>query len=172
VTESIRLEPLTPDELAPLGIADVHDRTGGHPALVSDLIANGSRPDLRGSLGELLIARCRAEGAAAYRVLLTAATLSQPFAPLVLAGLLETDPAELIEALEQLCDRRILRVDGLLFRFRYAIVRDVLAASLSPARRRLLHERADVVRQRQDVVRAARRDVPLDGNVSLRSVGS
>lgn len=172
VTESIRLEPLTQDELAPLGIADVHDRTGGHPALVSDLIANGSRPDLRGSLGELLIARCRAEGADAYRVLLTAATLPQPFAPLVLAGLLETDPAELIEALEQLCDRRILRVDGLLFRFRYAIVRDVLAASLSPARRRLLHERADVVRQRQDVVRAARHDVPLDSNVSLRSVGS
>jgi DNA-binding SARP family transcriptional activator len=171
-TETIRLEPLTDDELAPLGVPDVHERTGGHPALVADLIANGSRPDLRGSLSELLIARCRAQGGAAYRVVLTAATLPQPFEAEVLAALLEADPVELIEALEQLCDRRILRVDGLRFRFRYAIVRDVLAASLSPARRRLLHERTDMIRQRQDVFRTAGRDVPVDSKVSLRSVGS
>ena len=55
----IRLEPLTGDELSPLGIPGVHERTGGHPALVADLIANGSRPDLRRSLAELLTARCR-----------------------------------------------------------------------------------------------------------------
>ena len=54
----------------------------------------------------------------------------------------------------------------------HPIVRDVLAASLSPARRRLLHERADAVRQSQDVVRGARRDVASGRNVSLRSVGS
>jgi DNA-binding SARP family transcriptional activator len=172
VTETIQLEPLTHEELAPLGIPDVHERTGGHPSLVADLIADDSRPDLRGSLGELLIARCRGEGAVAFRILLTAATLPQPFEPDVLAALLETDPAELIERLEGLCDRRILRVDGLRFRFRYAIVRDVLAASLSPARRRLLHERADIVRKHQGIFRAAGRDVAADSTVSLRSVGS
>lgn len=170
VTETIRLEPLTDDELAPIGISDIHQRTGGHPALVADLIANGSRPDLRGSLGELLVARCRAEGAVAFRILLTAATLPQPFEPETLAALLGTDPVELIERLERLCDRRILRIDGLRFRFRYAIVRDVLAASVSPARRRLLQERADLVKKRRGIFRAAGRDLPVDSDMSLPSV--
>ena len=140
----MRLEPLTDEELSPLGIPGVYERTGGHPALVADLIASGSRPDLRRSLGEMLIARCRAEGSDGYRLLVLAATLPQPFDPEVLAALLEADPVELTERLEQLCDRRILRIDGLRFRFRYSIVRDVLASNVSPARRRLLLERAQI----------------------------
>ena len=47
----------------------------------------------------------------------------------------------LIEELERLCERRILRIDGLRFRFRYEMVRQVLLGSVSPARQRLLHER-------------------------------
>jgi DNA-binding SARP family transcriptional activator len=168
----IRLEPLTGDELSPLGIPEVHERTGGHPALVADLIANGSRPDLRRSLSELLIARCRAEGADAYRLLLLAATLPQSFDPELLAALFEADPVELTERLEQLCDRRILRIDGFRFRFRYAIMRDVLAANVSPARKRLLHERAETVRNRQELFRAARGELPSASNMSLSSAGS
>jgi DNA-binding SARP family transcriptional activator len=160
-TTTIRLEPLTDHELSPLGIPDVHGRTGGHPALVANLIASGSDPDLRGSLSELLIARCRAEGAAAFRVLMTASTLPEPFEPEVLAALLEADPVVLVERLEQLCDRRILRVDGLRFRFRYAIQRDVLRAAVSPARDRLLRERAQIVKQRHEIVRAAGHDLTL-----------
>ena len=161
-TEIMRLEPLTEYELAPLGIADAHERTGGHPALVANLITSGgSDPDLRGSLSELMLARCRAEGAVAFRILLTAATLPQPFELEVLAGLLDTDPVALVEALEQLCDRRILRVDGPRFRFRYAVVRDVLAAAVSPARGRLLRERAEILNQRREIVNAARHDIPL-----------
>jgi hypothetical protein len=52
--------------------------------------------------------------------------------------LLDTDPGSLSEELEAFCERRILRVDGLRFRFRYAVVRDVLLESISPARRTLL----------------------------------
>jgi DNA-binding SARP family transcriptional activator len=168
VTDRIRLEPLTEHELAPLAIPDVHRGSGGHPALVASLIASGSAPDLRGSLSELFVARCRAEGTAAFRVLLTAATLPEPFEPEVLAALLETDPIALIEQLEQLCDRRILRVEGVRFRFRYAIVRDVLAAEVSPARGRLLRDRAEVFGQRQEIVRAARRDAPLVSSAATR----
>lgn len=160
-TARVRLEALTSDELVPLGIPDVHGRTGGHPALVANLIASGRDPELRGSLSELLIARCRAEGAVAFRVLMTAATLPEPFEPEVLADLLETDPVALVERLEELCDRRILRVDGLRFRFRYAIQRDVLRAAVSPARDRLLRERAHVVKQRREIVRAAGHDLRL-----------
>jgi DNA-binding SARP family transcriptional activator len=161
VTGRIRLEPLTEHELAPLAIRDVHRHTGGHPTLVASMITNGPGPDLRSSLNELFIARCRAEGAVAFRILLSAATLPEPFEPEVLAALLETDPIELIERLERLCDRRILRVDGLRFRFRYAIVRDVLAAEVSPARDRLLRDRAESFRTRREIVRAAGHDVPV-----------
>ena len=168
-TARIRLEALTEHELGPLGIPDVHGRTGGHPTLVASLIASGSDPDLRGSLSELFIARCRAEGAVAFRVLMTASTLPEPFEPEVLAGLLETDPVVLVERLEQLCDRRILRVDGLRFRFRYAIQRDALRAALSPARDRLLRERAQSVQQRREIVPAAGHDLPLVPATATRS---
>jgi hypothetical protein len=70
--------------------------------------------------------------------------LEQPFEPEPLAGLLGADAAELTEELERLCERRVLRVDGLGFRFRYQLVREVLLNSLSPARRRLLRDRLAV----------------------------
>ena len=57
-----------------------------------------------------------------------------------LRELLDVDAAALVEELERLCERRILRVDGLRFRFRYELVRQVLLESISPARRRLLRE--------------------------------
>ena len=57
--------------------------------------------------------------------------------------MLEVDAAALTEELERLCERRMLRVDGLGFRFRYELVRQVLVESISPARRQLLHARLD-----------------------------
>ena len=61
--------------------------------------------------------------------------------PEPLAELLDTDAAELVEELDRLCERRILRIDGTLFRFRYDLVRQVLLESISPARQRLLRRR-------------------------------
>jgi hypothetical protein len=104
-------------------------------------MANGNRAELSAALAEMLLAQCRAEGAWAYRILLAASVLEQPFEPEPLAILLRVDATELVEELERLCERRILRVDGPRFRFRYQLVRDVLLASLSPARQRLLRER-------------------------------
>ena len=88
-----------------------------------------------------LLAQCRAEGPWAYRALVAASVLDQPFEPEPLAELLGSDPAELVEELERLCERRILRIDGFRFRFRYDVVRRVLLESVSPARRRLLERR-------------------------------
>lgn len=140
-TSVVRLEPLTPDELAPLGMPDLHESTGGIPRFVAETVANGRGGELSATLTEMLLARFRAEGAWAYRVLVAASALEQPFAPEPLANLLRADVAELTEELERLCERRILRVDGYRFRFRYGVVRDVLLSSLSPARRRLIRER-------------------------------
>ena len=138
---AVRLEPLTAAELAPLGMPDLHETTGGNPRFIAEAIANGSRRELSSALAEMLLARCRAEGAWAYRALVGACVLEQPFEPELLAALLRVDPAELTEELERLCERRILRVDGFRFRFRYDLVREILLASLSPARQRLLRER-------------------------------
>jgi DNA-binding SARP family transcriptional activator len=142
-TTVVRLEDLTAGDLASLGIPELHESTGGNPRLVTEAISAKARGELSVALAEALLAHCRARGAWAYRVLLAASVLDQPFEPESLATVLRVDEGGLIEELEQLCERRILRIDGLRFRFRYQLVRDVLLASLSPARQRLLRERVD-----------------------------
>ena len=139
----LRLEPLTEAELAPLGMPDLHEATGGHPRAVADVMANGRPASPSRSLTEALLAQCRAEGPRAFRLLTAASVLDQPFDPEPLADLLDTDPTELTEELERLCERRILRIDGLHFRFRYDLVRQALRETISPARERLLHRRLD-----------------------------
>ena len=140
----VRLEPLTPADLAPLGIPELHETTGGNPRFVTDAIAVGGGRALSDDLADALVDQCRAEGAWGFRVLAAAAVLTQPFDPEPLAALLHVDAAELVEELERLCERRILRVDGPCFRFRYGLVREVLLTSLSPARKRLLERRLEV----------------------------
>jgi DNA-binding SARP family transcriptional activator len=140
-TTVVRLEALTENDLAPLGIPELHESTGGNPRLVTKAMSADARGDLSAALAETLLAQCRAEGAWAYRVLLAASVLEQPFEPEALATLLRVDEVELVEELERLCARRILRIDGLRFRFRYQVVGAVLLDSLSPARQRLLRQR-------------------------------
>jgi len=139
----VQLEPLSPGDLAPLAIAELHDSTGGDPRLVADALVNGHAAGPSETLTDALLAQCRAEGDWAYRVLVASSVLEQPFKPEPLADLLGVDAAELIEELERLCERRLLRVDGFRFRFRYDLVRQVLLGSISPARQRLLQHRLD-----------------------------
>ncbi len=139
----VRLEPLTEEDLAPLGIDGLHAATGGNPRFVAEAIRCGRRTGPSKSLVEALVAQCRAEGRWACRVLTVASVLDQPFEPEPLAALLDVDAAELLEELELLCERRVLRIDGLRFRFRYDLVRRALRESVSPARRRLLRTRVD-----------------------------
>jgi DNA-binding SARP family transcriptional activator/CheY-like chemotaxis protein len=139
----LRLEPLTATELAPLGIPDLQEATGGNPRFLAAAIANGNRSELAAAVAEMLLDQCRAEGAWSHRVLRAASVLEQPFGPESLANLLRVDAAEVAEDLERLCERGIMRVDGLRFRFRYQLMREVLRARVSPARRHLLRERLD-----------------------------
>jgi DNA-binding SARP family transcriptional activator len=138
---SLHLQPLTAADLAPLGVPDLHASTEGNPRFVAQAMAADDGGGLHTALAETLLAQCRAEGAWGYRVLLAASALKQPFDPEPLATVLDVDVNGLVEELERLCERRLLRVEGPRFRFRYRLVRDVLLASLSPARRRLVCER-------------------------------
>jgi DNA-binding SARP family transcriptional activator len=158
----VALEPLTESDLAPLGLPDLHATTGGNPRFVADSVANGGQPELSATLAHALVEQCRAEGAQAYRILLAASTLDQPFEPEPLAAIVPVNATELVEELERLCERRILRVDGFRFRFRYDLVRQVLLASLSPARRRLLQARVRPA-QRGALVALARTSRSIGG---------
>jgi DNA-binding SARP family transcriptional activator len=139
----VQLEPLTATELAPLGIPDLLEATDGNPRFVTAAVAHGNRSGLSAAVAELLLDQCRAEGAWSYEVVCAASVLEQPFGPESLANLLRLDAAEVAEDLERLCQRGIMRVDGFRFRFRYRLMREVLRAHVSPARRRLLRQRLD-----------------------------
>jgi DNA-binding SARP family transcriptional activator len=139
----IQLEPLSPDDLAPLGIPGLHESTGGNPRFVTETLRCGEEAAPSRALAEALIAQCRAEGTRYCRILTAASLLEQPFEPSVLARMLELEAAALTEDLERLCERRMLRVDGFGFRFRYDLVRQVLLETISPARQGLLRERID-----------------------------
>jgi hypothetical protein len=138
---SVRLEPLSAEDLAPLGLPELHEWTAGIPRLIMEELEDGRRPYPSRSLVEALLAQCRAEGDYAFRALVAASLFDQPFDPEPLADLIDTDVTVLTEELERLCERRILRVDGSRFRFRQEVCRRALMASMSPARQRLLQER-------------------------------
>ena len=46
----VQLEPLGPADLAPLGIPNLHELTGGNPRFVAEAILNGNRPALSSTL--------------------------------------------------------------------------------------------------------------------------
>ena len=138
-TLRIPLGELEEYELAPLGIADLHHRTEGHPFFVSLAIADDEGG--RRSLSEWVSDRCRAEGDDPYRLLSAACLLEESFSASRLAGVLDLKTAAVADSLDKLCRRRLLVVDDGRFRFRTRSMRDALADSLSPASRSLLEQR-------------------------------
>jgi DNA-binding SARP family transcriptional activator len=146
-TAVVRLEPLTKSELAPLGISDLHERTGGNPRFVTAAVRQGNVGKLEQTLAETLLARCRAEGVLAYRLLVWASVLGEGFEWEDLSKVTLLDPLLVTEELERLCARGLLRVDGFRFRFRFTIVREVLMHTVSPARRRVLREHLTAARR-------------------------
>jgi DNA-binding SARP family transcriptional activator len=140
----IKLCPLRADDLESLGIPDVYESTGGNPRFIADALSNSEGPS-RG-LTETVLAQCRGEGPRGYRVLIAASLLDPPFEPHDVESMLGSGITGIAEALELLCDRRLLQTDGVGFRFRYEVVREVLLDTLSPARVRLLQQRLQPVR--------------------------
>jgi DNA-binding SARP family transcriptional activator len=135
-TLRVRLDALSRDELDDDAL---FEQTGGHPQLVRAVLHDDAA--LADELASTLMARCRAAGPFAYRVLLTASIMDSPFEPEELADALDVDALALVEQLEELCALGLLAPDGNAFRFRYPLLRESLRRSLTPARRRLLHAR-------------------------------
>jgi DNA-binding SARP family transcriptional activator len=138
-TMRIGIDVLQAHDLAPLGIADLHHRTEGHPLFVSLAVAGDE--DGRRSRSEWVATRCRAEGEAGYRLLSAACLLEESFSASRLAAVLDLETAEVAQELDRLCRRRLLSLCDARFRFRTRLMRAALADSLSPASRSLLEQR-------------------------------
>ena len=74
-TLHLDVEPLTPDDVAPLGITGLHERTGGNPLFVVERLraaTEGAEDQIPDTLRDLIVARCRRAGADAHRLLVVA----------------------------------------------------------------------------------------------------
>jgi hypothetical protein len=138
----VELEPLTDQDLSSLQIPELYERTGGNPAFVSAAIRQGTTRGLARTLSPTVIGRCRAEGPRAHSLLLCASLLDDPFDHEILAEIANVDASSITEQLDHLCDRGLLAIDCLRYRFRYGIYRDALRGTISPARQRSLRARA------------------------------
>jgi hypothetical protein len=135
----VSLGPLSAEDLAPLAVPGLHRRTRGHPLLVAEWLraqAEGALDELPVRLGPWI--REQAGGDVAHQLLVTAAFIDEPFDLESLTPVLGPLTRELVDVVEGLvrCGLLDMTADGL--HFRHPMLRDVLTASVSPWRRRLL----------------------------------
>jgi tetratricopeptide (TPR) repeat protein len=144
-TLHLYVEPLTPDDVAPLGITGLHERTGGNPLFVVERLraaTEGAEDQIPDTLRDLIVARCRRAGADAHRLLVVASVVGRSFTPGLLMAMTGSHPAGLTPELEALCERRLLQRAAGGFDFRHDLIRQALYQSLSAESRIALHGRA------------------------------
>jgi predicted ATPase len=130
------------------GVAGLlHERTEGLPFLVLEYLAvvgdDDELPSLPpGGARDLLAARVRGVGDAARQLLATAAVLGRSFDVDTARAASGRSDEEAVAALEELAARGLVReVAGDVYDFGHGLVRDLVYAETSLARRRLLHRR-------------------------------
>jgi len=125
----------------------LHERTEGLPFLVLEYLAavgdDGELPALLpGGARDLLAARVRGVGDAARQVLAAAAVLGRSFDVDTARAASGRSDDEAVAALEELAARGLVHeVGGDVYDFGHGLVRDLVYAQTSLARRRLLHRR-------------------------------
>jgi DNA-binding CsgD family transcriptional regulator/tetratricopeptide (TPR) repeat protein len=153
---TLRLGPLAHDELTAVlrgaagtamtdeAIASIADRSGGNPFFAEELLASADRgertpPLLRDTLRQ----RVAPLGPDAQAVVRIAAAIGRDCPHRLLAVIAELDERRLLDALRQAVDHRVLVADQPTgtFRFRHALLADVVYATLIPGEREELHDR-------------------------------
>jgi DNA-binding SARP family transcriptional activator len=125
----------------------LHERTEGLPFLVLEYLAavgdDGELPALPpGGARDLLAARVRGVADAARQVLATAAVLGRSFDVDTVRAASGRSDEEAVAALEELAARGLVHeVAGDVYDFGHGLVRELVYAQTSLARRRLLHRR-------------------------------
>jgi DNA-binding SARP family transcriptional activator len=137
--QKVTLGPLTPDDLATVGVPDLHRRTGGHPFLVAEWLrarAEHALDELPLRLGPWI--REQAGGDLAHQLLVTAALIGSPFEVDEVTPVLGPLTPELVDAADRLVRRGLLEVAPEGLRFRQPLLQEALGVSVSPWRRRVL----------------------------------
>jgi DNA-binding SARP family transcriptional activator len=150
----VTLDRLDPDDMSDLGGNPAHLRTGGLPQLLAGIQhGDGSWTS---DVARWVTNRSRRAGARAQRLLTIAACLDQPFDAETLAGISREDLMIVIEELECLQAHGLIDTAGIGYLIRDVLVREILAASVSPGRR---HH-----------VRRLAAELPLDANIARSGV--
>jgi DNA-binding SARP family transcriptional activator/tetratricopeptide (TPR) repeat protein len=142
LAESVLGRPLTPAQRSLLYAA-----TGGFPLFVveaSRSLPGAGAPDASGpgaDLNAVLRRRLELPSPAAREVAGLAAALGRDFSLDLLSEASDLDPDTLVRAVDELWRHRILRVQRTGYDFSHDLLRDAAYASVSPARRWLLHRR-------------------------------
>ena len=120
--------------------ADLYARSAGHPLFLVELMhaAGGNLPE---SIRDAVVERC--EGAGAAAATLRAAAVLGPEVDLdLVAAVLTSPPAALLDHFEEGVRRRLLVEHGHGFRFRHQLIREALCAATGSGRTALLHRQA------------------------------
>ncbi len=139
---TVRLGPLSEEDLAGAGLRELFLTTGGQPTLVTNCLqAHQGSGRLAETSLEVIRAQFGGWGTLSYSLIETATTLGQPIDPEELAFVAELDRGLVIAELERLGERHVLKQVGERFEFAAALTRELLLRALSPARRRLTEQR-------------------------------
>jgi hypothetical protein len=162
----LRLEGL--DEMAvaelcaQLGVHDtdqavLHRRSGGNPFFVREFLRLRDRRtgSLPASVEAVVLLRLDATAPTVRRALNGAAVLGASFDATVLAALLDSDPVDVLNALDEACAvGLVVPATGGSFAFAHSVVQEVLYARMRSGDRVRLHARAATVLEQQSAGRA------------------
>lgn len=142
----IDLRELSRSVVEELAGPDLYAAAGGNPSYIAgwlDARARGLAEPFPPELAERVVLTCWDLGPQAFRLLCAAAALQdRTFSADLLAHVLGADGPDVTEQVDLLYERGLLDVEDRAFTFRSPAVRSILAGTLSPVRRSLLHSAA------------------------------
>jgi DNA-binding SARP family transcriptional activator len=121
--------------------ARLHERSGGHPLFLMELMHANGDDDLPASIRDAVVERCERTGPAAA-TLRTAAVLGPEVDLDLVSAVLGAPPTVLLDHFEEGVRRHLLVEDGHGFRFRHQLIREALCLATGPGRTALLHRTA------------------------------
>lgn len=147
------------DTIDPELAARLWSETEGNPlfvieALRAGISSAGSRAVLTPTMRAVLRSRLGQLTDGARRLAEVAAVIGRPFSVGLMASATGTDERELVDHVDELWRRRIIREQGLTYDFSHDKLRAVALEMVSPARRRQLHRavaEAIAVERRKDI---------------------
>lgn len=128
----------------------LHQRTGGNPFLVAEILAGGG-PDIPATVLDTVLARASRLSAPALALLEACAVIGTRIEP----WLLERVSTPTVEAVNECLSRGMLRATGAALAFRHELTREAVLHALSPPRALELH---------RAVLRALRASPPGTGD--------